>query len=68
MTTMTNERILRRGRLALATPIIDASAIIKDYGRARALHGVSLQVGVGEFVALVGPSGCGKTTLLKILA
>ncbi|MDZ7602348.1 MAG: ABC transporter ATP-binding protein [Hoeflea sp.] len=52
----------------MATPIIDASHIIKDYGRVRALHGVSLEVGAGEFVALVGPSGCGKTTLLKILA
>ncbi|KGF70087.1 hypothetical protein LL06_07665 [Hoeflea sp. BAL378] len=52
----------------MATPIIDASHIVKDYGRVRALHGVSLEVGAGEFVALVGPSGCGKTTLLKILA
>lgn len=52
----------------MATPIIDAYGIIKDYGASRALHGVSLQVGAGEFVALVGPSGCGKTTLLKILA
>jgi ABC-type Fe3+/spermidine/putrescine transport system ATPase subunit len=52
----------------LASPIIDAVNIVKDYGAARALHGVSLEVGAGEFVALVGPSGCGKTTLLKILA
>lgn len=52
----------------MASPIIDASDIVKDYGSARALHGVSLQIGTGEFVALVGPSGCGKTTLLKILA
>lgn len=49
-------------------PIIEASDIIKDYGSARALHGVSISVASGEFLALVGPSGCGKTTLLKIIA
>jgi ABC-type sugar transport system ATPase subunit len=32
------------------------------------LHGVSIDVGDGEFVALVGPSGCGKSTLLRIVA
>lgn len=62
------ENIVRQGTLALETPIIDAAEIVKEYGHVRALHGVSLEVGVGEFLALVGPSGCGKTTLLKILA
>ncbi|CAN5766528.1 phosphate ABC transporter ATP-binding protein PstB [soil metagenome] len=37
------------------------------YGKAQALHDVSLGVQNGQVTALIGPSGCGKSTLLRSL-
>ncbi len=51
--------------------VIEMSGIEKVYeGRnpVTALTGVDLNVGDGEFIALLGPSGCGKSTLLNIVA
>jgi branched-chain amino acid transport system ATP-binding protein len=39
-----------------------------SYGGLRALDGVDLEVGKGEFVAIVGPNGAGKTTLFRAIS
>ncbi len=36
-------------------------------GEVVVLHDVSLEIGVGEHVAILGPNGCGKSTLIKTL-
>jgi multiple sugar transport system ATP-binding protein len=42
--------------------------VTKAFGALEIIHGVSVQIGDGEFVVLVGPSGCGKSTLLRMIA
>src|SRR5437763_9705568 len=46
--------------------------VVKRYGIGpkanQVIHGVSAEIGDGEFVVVVGPSGCGKSTLLRMVA
>jgi ABC-2 type transport system ATP-binding protein len=41
--------------------------LVKQFGKIRALNGVSLTVEKGEIFGLLGQNGAGKTTLVKIL-
>ncbi|HJB41485.1 MAG TPA: ABC transporter ATP-binding protein [Candidatus Gemmiger avicola] len=50
------------------TPVYEAAALTKLYGRKTALNNVSFTVEAGRLVGLLGPNGSGKTTLLKISA
>jgi multiple sugar transport system ATP-binding protein len=48
---------------------VELTGLVKQYPNGvRGVDGVELNIGDGEFFALLGPSGCGKTTLLRTLA
>jgi putative spermidine/putrescine transport system ATP-binding protein len=40
----------------------------RDFGTVKALDGIEIALGEGEFLSLLGPSGCGKTTALRLVA
>jgi branched-chain amino acid transport system ATP-binding protein len=50
------------------TALLELAGVEARYGPVKALHGVSLEVGEGEFVAVLGANGAGKTTMLRAVS
>ena len=48
--------------------VVRLDGVHKEYGDAKALDGLSLEIRAGDAVAVMGPSGCGKSTLLNMVA
>ncbi len=48
-----------------ASPLLDIDDVTVGFGGLKALDGLSLQIGQGEFVGVVGPNGAGKSTLVQ---
>jgi ABC-2 type transport system ATP-binding protein len=46
---------------------VEARNLVKDFGKKRAVDGVSLTVPTGTIFGLLGPNGAGKTTALRML-
>jgi len=52
----------------MSTAVLSVEGIETYYGRIQALHGISIEVGEGEIVALIGGNGAGKTTTLRTIS
>ena len=53
--------------MATETYTVDVEGVVKQFGKQRALDGVTLRVRRGEVYGLLGPNGAGKTTLIRSL-
>jgi putative ABC transport system ATP-binding protein len=55
----------------MSEPMVQVHNVTKVYERGKqkieVLHGLTLEIPKGDFVALMGPSGSGKTTLLNLI-
>jgi putative spermidine/putrescine transport system ATP-binding protein len=50
------------------TADVELISVVKRYGPATAVGGISLKIPGGTYCCLLGPSGCGKTTTLRLIA
>ena len=55
--------------MSLSSPLaIEASGLVKTFGKVRAVDGVDLAVRSGSVYGVLGPNGAGKTTTIRMLA
>ena len=50
----------------MSEPILEVKNLVKDFGRFRALDGISFSVPRGKIIGFLGPNGAGKTTTINI--
>ena len=47
---------------------VEIHKLYKEYGRTRAVNGISFRFGSGQIFGFIGPNGAGKSTTMRVLA
>jgi len=47
---------------------VEVKNLVKNYGKVKAVRGISFSIDKGEIFGLIGPNGAGKTTTLRIIS
>ena len=59
---------MKQGSAAtVASPVIECSALTKDYGGGHGVFDLDLKIRRGEIFGFIGPNGAGKTTTIRLL-
>ena len=65
--TVSREQRATVGEYETDNPRMTCRDVEVYYGDNHAIHGVNLDIGRNEVIAMIGPSGCGKSTFLRCL-
>ncbi|MFJ7903300.1 ABC transporter ATP-binding protein [Streptomyces sp. NPDC096198] len=68
MATDVHGPVTATGRAPAPAPAVHVDGLVRAFDGRAVIDGLRLDIGQGEFVALLGRSGCGKSTLLRVLA
>ena len=47
---------------------VEVKNLVKNYGKTKAVKGISFNIDKGEIFGLIGPNGAGKTTALRVIS
>ena len=48
-------------------PFLQTENLVKDFGKLRAVNGVTLEIQQGDIHAIIGPNGAGKSTFFNLI-
>ncbi len=64
---MSSDQTWSTGSSVIAEPLLELSAVTKQFGGLTAVEAVTFNVYPGQIVSIIGPNGAGKTTVFNLI-